>query len=103
MAIEYIAFEDKEVPGDWRVEAMSANNEPIVAIFAGYGAKQRAEAYAIWMNGKWREAPQDRLRVKTTDGRDVLIVLSGVEWVQNAKRNEITARTKSNIISEERI
>ena len=39
-------FEDKVHPGDWRVEAFSADGEGEMAIFSGPRARARAVAFA---------------------------------------------------------
>ena len=46
--MEWIGFEDKKNPGDWRVEANDYENEGAVyvTIFSGPGAKERAKEYA---------------------------------------------------------
>ena len=46
--MEWIAFEDKKVAGDWRVEAIDDEREGAVyvAIFSGPDAKERAREYA---------------------------------------------------------
>jgi hypothetical protein len=43
-------FEDRENPGDWRVEDTDADGDGAceVTIFAGYRAKERASEYAKW-------------------------------------------------------
>lgn len=46
--MEYEAFEDRKISGDWRVEAFDDDGRCFVAIFAGPQAKQRAEEYAHW-------------------------------------------------------
>jgi len=46
--MEWIGFEDKNNPNDWRVEANDYENEGAVyvAIFSGPDAKERAKEYA---------------------------------------------------------
>lgn len=48
--MDYEVFEDKESPGDWRVEAinMESDGECYVAIFSGPRARERAEEYVKW-------------------------------------------------------
>lgn len=42
-------FEDKEAPGNWRVESRPDSEGIIdVAIFSGPNAKQRAHEYCMW-------------------------------------------------------
>lgn len=50
--MEWKAFEDKQNPGDWRVEAIDFENEGAVyvTIFSGPDARERAEDYAAWQN-----------------------------------------------------
>jgi hypothetical protein len=50
--MEHVAFEDRKVPGDWRVEAFDPEHEGecYLAIFSGPDARQRAEEYAAWKN-----------------------------------------------------
>ena len=46
--MEWTSFEDKQNPGDWRVEAIDFENEGAVylTIFSGPEARERAEEYA---------------------------------------------------------
>ncbi len=50
--IEYKAFPDQQVEGDWRVEALDPQNaEVYIAIFSGNNAEMRAVEYAMMKNG----------------------------------------------------
>jgi|SRR5277367_1347087 len=53
-AMEWIGFEDKQQPGDWRVEANDYKNEGVihVAIFSGPNAKALAKEYAEMKNAQ---------------------------------------------------
>ena len=46
--MDWIGFEDRNNPGDWRVEAIDYENEGViyVTIFSGPEAKERAKEYA---------------------------------------------------------
>ena len=46
--MEYAAFQDKMVAGEWRVEAFDDDGRCFVTIFAGPDAKLRAEEYVRW-------------------------------------------------------
>ena len=46
----YEVFEDREAPGDWRVEAFGESGECCIAVFAGNDAEQRARDYAGWVS-----------------------------------------------------
>lgn len=50
----YEAFEDKQVRGDWRVEAVEEEGEKeipnYVTLFSGHDAAPRAREYATWKN-----------------------------------------------------
>jgi hypothetical protein len=48
--LEYEAFEDKEEPPDWRVEAIGEDGEVYVTIFTGEDQERRAREYAAVMN-----------------------------------------------------
>ena len=51
----WIAFEDKQHPGDWRVEAIDEGEGDIfVAVFSGPGSRERAEEYAVLKNAQRR-------------------------------------------------
>ena len=50
--LEFTAFEDTQIHGDWRVEAVNPENgECYIAIFCGSGAEERAVEYAALKNG----------------------------------------------------
>lgn len=44
--LKYEVVESREVPGEWRAEAVGDDGECYVAIFSGPDAKDRAEEYA---------------------------------------------------------
>lgn len=48
--MEYEVVETRNVPGEWRVEAIDyeSEGECYLVIFSGPNAHQRAEEYAIW-------------------------------------------------------
>ena len=50
--MRYETIESRDVPGEWRVEAINfdADGEVYVAIFSGPSAKLRAKEYAAWKN-----------------------------------------------------
>lgn len=54
----YEAFEDKQVRGDWRVEAVEQEGEKeipnYVTLFTGHDAAPRAREYAAWKNESHR-------------------------------------------------
>jgi hypothetical protein len=52
--MEWSVLEDRQNPGDWRVEAIDFDNEGeiYVAIFSGPGARERAEEYAAMKNAQ---------------------------------------------------
>ncbi len=49
--LKWEVAESIHFPGEWRVEAtdVDADGECYVTIFAGPGAKERAEEYAVWV------------------------------------------------------
>jgi hypothetical protein len=52
--MEWKCFEDKRIPGQWRVEGLDFEDEGnvYVTIFAGPEAQDRAEEYAALKNGQ---------------------------------------------------
>jgi len=52
--MEWTCFEDKQNPGDWRVEAIDYENEGAVyvTIFSGPDTRERAEEYAAIKNAE---------------------------------------------------
>lgn len=50
----WIALEDRQTPGDWRVEAIDYENEGkvYVTIFSGPESRERAEEYATMKNAQ---------------------------------------------------
>jgi hypothetical protein len=59
--MRYEVVEDRDHPGDWRVEAIDHDSEGEchVAIFAGKDAERRAQEYADWK--EWHVWSDDRL------------------------------------------
>ena len=47
--LEWEVFEDKEAPGQWRVEAIGDDGECYVTAFAGVYAEERARNYLDWL------------------------------------------------------
>lgn len=52
--MEHEAFQSRDVPGEWRVEAIDfgSEGECYVAIFSGPDAEDRAREYAAWKNSE---------------------------------------------------
>ena len=50
-SLTYEVFEDREISGQWRVEAIDHDSEGecYVTIFAGPDSEQRARVYAEWV------------------------------------------------------
>jgi len=99
MAIEYQLFGDGK--GQWIVAGKGVVGD-MVATFDGPGAKERANAYGLWMNGKYPVPPPPpvtELTIVDTKGRKIKLVLSGIEWTSDQKRGTVTARTKDNILT----
>jgi hypothetical protein len=50
--MQHECFQDKNVPGQWRVEAFDLENEGecYVTIFPGSKGQERAHEYAAWKN-----------------------------------------------------
>lgn len=48
--MDWEVIEDRQHPGDWRVEAINhdGDGETYVTIFSGPSAQTRAEEYAAW-------------------------------------------------------
>ncbi len=59
--MDYEVFEDRQSPGDWRVEAINidGDGECYVAIFSGPQAKERAEEYAEWKRTRACASPAE--------------------------------------------
>lgn len=61
MNLEFELMESREVPGEWRVEAIdSADGQVYVAIFSGPYAQKRAQEYARWKNNQHKLASWPR-------------------------------------------
>lgn len=48
--MDWEVIEDRQHPGDWRVEGINYKDdgEVYVTIFSGPDARERAEEYAVW-------------------------------------------------------
>lgn len=107
--LKYIAFEDRQAPGDWRVEAISEpTGDCYIAIFCGLDAEFRANEYAAIKNGKHpahkpvspspigQSDPRsvDQIVVKIQDGQEVTLHLKGLKWTYDVARKVISGRPK---------
>ncbi len=56
--MDWELIEDRHHPGDWRVEATNheGDGEVYVTIFSGPSARERAEEYAAWKQGRMKAA-----------------------------------------------
>jgi hypothetical protein len=57
-----MVFEDRKVPGDWRVEKFDEDGGAEVAIFGGPNARQRAIEYAEWRYREFEEVSLEPMR-----------------------------------------
>ena len=94
MAVEHALFDAGE--GQWSVIAETPAGT-MVTTFSGPGAKLRANAYGLWMNGRFPVPLPKELIVTDVKGRKIKLVLDGVEWSSDTKRGTITARPKNPI------
>ncbi len=102
--LKYIPFEDREVPGDWRVEAIDTlTGDCYVSIFMGPDAEYRANEYAAFKNGKHpliKPAQQvdpkavEKIKIIVQGGKEITLYLSGLVWSWNSKRKTVTAKQK---------
>ena len=101
--LKYVPFEDKEVAGDWRVEAIdSASGSCYIVIFVGLDAEFRAREYAGFKNAGnklvVKNAPEPeatkRITVKLTSGEDVTFDPGTLSWTWVAKKKTLTAVQK---------
>lgn len=95
MAIEHALFDAGN--DQWSVIAETPGG-PMTATFSGPGAKLRANAYGLWMNGRFPIPLPKELTVIDVKGRKIKLVLEAVEWSLDSKRGTITARPKSPIV-----
>ena len=104
MSTEYELFQVGDT-NTWVVKANATPPPPdgvdiqMIAEFTGPGAKQRANAYALWMNGKYPTAKRNTIDVIDVNGRKFTLMLDGIEWTSDLKRGTVTARQKSSIIA----
>lgn len=102
--LKYIAFEDREVPGDWRVEALDRlTSDCYVSIFMGPDAEYRANEYAAFKNGKHPlikpiQKPDptavEKIKIVVEGGKEITLHLKGLVWSWNSKRKSVTAKQK---------
>ena len=95
MAVELALFDAGN--DEWSVIAETTAG-PMKATFSGPGAKVRANAYGLWMNGRFPVPLPKELTVIDVKGRKIKLVLDGIEWSSDSKRGTITARPKSPIV-----
>jgi hypothetical protein len=55
--MEYEVIQSRDVPGEWRVEAIDfkSDGQVYVTIFSGPEAQERAEEYAAWKSNRIAE------------------------------------------------
>lgn len=101
MIYKSLAFEDKEVPGQWRVESLNMKTgESEITIFCGVTPEQRAIEYAKWRNSPIEiPAPiqsgnPEAITIQVQDGHSVQLRLGGLSWSHDKKRGTVTARQK---------
>jgi hypothetical protein len=112
MKLEYVSFEDKQIPGDWRVEATNPENgETYIAIFAGPNAEARAVEYAAVKNGshpifkRIKEKPEpapvsqvvmgsDEFVIQTREGNHLLVRPKEMIWRHDKRRGNLSARPR---------
>jgi len=113
--IEYIAFEDKICPPDWRVEAISVETGDVyITIFSGPDSEKRAVEYAAIKNGKLMVAKPatpsvpslapnslppapprtDEFQIILENGIRLRILPSELRWKYDEHRKTISARPK---------
>jgi hypothetical protein len=111
--LEYITFEDKQCPPDWRVEAFDTKTgESYIAIFSGPEAEKRAAEYLAFKSGKLSDltAPAivvpvpvvtsvraDAFKIKTTNGHDLVIRPTSLDWTYDVRRRLLKAEPKAPI------
>lgn len=105
--IEYVAFADMLIAGDWRVEALTPDGV-YITIFSGPGCEKRAVEYAAFKNGtlpkpKAVSTPQtlppvplrsDEFEIETANGHQLLIRPRDLAWSYDARRKKISAEPK---------
>lgn len=106
--LKYTAFQDREAPADWRVEALDElTNGCYIAVFGGLDAEYRANEYAAFKNGKhpvFKPAIPDlappvkqvdeKITIKVQDGQEVSFVPSTLDWSWNNTKKSITGKQK---------
>lgn len=100
--MDYIPFEDKECPPDWRVEALDpSTNQAYIAIFSGPQAKERAREYAKFKNVIPGQTPSplgpSTLVVQVQNGQRMTLHLPGLQWRYDASRKTISGKSKDAI------
>ena len=108
--LSYQAFEDKEVPGEWRVEAVNRQTgEAFIAIFTGPQCQARAAEYASFKNQLLSGAvpapsptpaprpPQkalsgEILTLSVQDGQVVELHMPVIRWTWNERMKSVTGR-----------
>lgn len=121
--IEFNAFEDQQIPGDWRVEAINPEKgEVYVAIFSGPNSEIRAVEYSMMKNGTHpifeklkaakpaepatpptpAPAPRpvvqkvfsDEFEIETRNGHFLRIRPKELSWGYDEKRKKLSAEPK---------
>ena len=108
--LKYIAFEDKEIPKDWRVEALDElNGDCYIAIFVGLDAEYRANEYAAFKNGKHpvfkpvliadsqvkqTDVTNEKITIKVQNGQEVSFIPATLVWSWNNVKKTITGKQK---------
>ena len=116
--IDYMVFQDKQFPEDWRVEGNREDGTCEIAIFGGPDAEMRANEYGSFKNrthplfnapkpaakAKFAQPPpepseytKEKLTVTVQEGREIVLYLSGLRWSYDEKRKTVSARPKSPI------
>ena len=111
----YIAFEDKLVPGDWRVEFYNEETKEIfVTVFSGDDNERRAVEYAFFKNGKlpnqivdpplpknpapepvYMQHDEFQIKAKTKAGMlDLVIRPNDLAWTYDAHRRTVAGKPK---------
>jgi hypothetical protein len=119
--IEYVSFQDKVSPSDWRVEAIDdMTGEVYITLFAGPDAEERSVEYASFKNGTHpifkkaapvvpapppatapmnpidmvRAALPNTIHLVTDNGHEIMVTPSEVKWNYDARRKVLTGRPR---------
>lgn len=118
--IEYVSFQDKVNPSDWRVEAINeTDGEVFITLFGGPDAEERSVEYAAFKNGThpiFKKAtpappapitppapsPVEMIRASlpntfylvTDNGHELTVTPSEVKWNYDARRKVLTGRPR---------